>query len=231
MIKYSLVIPCYNEAASINVLLDKINVLLQKKEVQVVLVNNGSIDDTHKVFHLYKPNKKNLKYIRLMNNKGYGYGIIQGLKATDGEIIGWTHADLQTNPLDFLKAIELIDDNFTFVKGNRYGRTFLDYLLTFGMSVFESILFKKKMYDINAQPTVFSKNFFSSLPVPPNDFSLDLFFYFYAIHNDLSIKRFPVFFGARFAGSSSWNTGWLARFKFIRRTIQFSLRLKKEMKS
>jgi glycosyltransferase involved in cell wall biosynthesis len=177
-----------------------------------------------------KPTSVNFKYVIVPENKGYGYGIMLGLKAADGDIIGWTHADLQTNPEDFLKAITFFDANqHSFVKGKRFGRSFMDYFLTFGMSVFETILFKKRMFDINAQPTLFSKQFFKSLPTPPNDFALDLFFYFYAVQKGLTIHRFPVLFGKRFAGTSTWNTGLRARYKFIKRTIEFSLKLKRNM--
>jgi len=229
-IKYSLVIPSYNEASNIPILLKKIQPLLSYKSIQIVLVNNGSLDDTDAVISNLKPKTANFKYLIVPKNKGYGYGIIQGLKVADGDIIGWTHADLQTNPLDFLKAIKFFDvDQHSFVKGKRFGRSLMDYFLTFGMSVFETLLFKKRMFDINAQPTVFSKSFFESLPKPPNDFALDLFFYFHAVQKGLSIHRFPVLFGKRFAGKSKWNTGWRARYKFIKRTVEFSLKLKRSM--
>lgn len=229
-IQYSLVIPCYNEAKNIPVLLKKIKPLLVNKSIQVVMVNNGSTDDSDSVIDKLKPKATNFKYVIVPKNKGYGYGIMQGLKAADGDIIGWTHADLQTNPADFLRAITFFDmDQHSFVKGKRFGRSFMDYFLTFGMSVFETLLFKKRMFDINAQPTVFSKQFFKSLPTPPNDFALDLFFYFHAVQKGLTIHRFPVLFGKRFAGTSTWNTGWLARYKFIKRTIEFSLKLKRNM--
>ena len=229
-IQYSLIIPCYNEAKNIPVLLKKIQPLLVNKSIQVVMVNNGSTDDSDSVIDKLKPKVTNFKYVIVPKNKGYGYGIMQGLKAADGDIIGWTHADLQTNPADFLRAITFFDmDQHSFVKGKRFGRSFMDYFLTFGMSVFETLLFKKRMFDINAQPTVFSKQFFKSLPTPPNDFALDLFFYFHAVQKGLTIHRFPVLFGKRFAGTSTWNTGWLARYKFIKRTIEFSLKLKRNM--
>ena len=229
-IQYSLIIPCYNEAKNIPVLLKKIKPLLVNKSIQVVMVNNGSTDDSDSVIDKLKPKVTNFKYVIVPKNKGYGYGIMQGLKAADGDIIGWTHADLQTNPADFLRAITFFDmDQHSFVKGKRFGRSFMDYFLTFGMSVFETLLFKKRMFDINAQPTVFSKQFFKSLPTPPNDFALDLFFYFHAVQKGLTIHRFPVLFGKRFAGTSTWNTGWLARYKFIKRTIEFSLKLKRNM--
>ena len=104
-IQYSLIIPCYNEAKNIPVLLKKIQPLLDNKSIQVVMVNNGSTDDSHKVISKLKPKVANYKYVIVPENKGYGFGIMQGLNAADGAIIGWTHADLQTNPADFLKAI------------------------------------------------------------------------------------------------------------------------------
>ena len=230
-IYYSLVIPCFNESKNLPVLFDKINVLLKNKRIQVVLVNNGSFDNSHKIILKFKPFSKNFKYLRIKKNLGYGNGILHGLKKSDGEIIGWTHADMQTNPLDFLMAIKFFNNKSNiFVKGKRFGRSPLDYFFTFSMSIFETILFKKKMYDINAQPTVFSKDFFRWLPTPPKDFSFDLFFYLHAMKHGLEIYRFPVYFGKRHFGVSSWNTGWLSRYKFILRTFQFSFELKRGMK-
>ena len=230
-IYYSLVIPCFNESKNLPSLFEKINILLKNKRIQVVLVNNGSFDDSHKIILKLKPYSKNFKYLRIKKNLGYGNGILQGLQKSDGEIIGWTHADMQTDPLDFLKAIKVFNKKSNiFAKGKRYGRSPLDYFFTFSMSVFETILFKRKMFDINAQPTVFSKAFFAKLPLPPKDFSFDLFFYFHALEQGLKIYRFPVYFGKRHFGVSSWNTGWLSRYKFISRTFQFSFDLKRKMK-
>ena len=125
--KFSLVIPCFNEAKNIPVLLKKIQPLLLDKSIQVILVNNGSLDNSDLVINKLKPKAANFKYVIVPKNKGYGYGIMQGLKAADGDIIGWTHADLQTNPADFLKAITFFDINqHSFVKGQRFGRSLMD---------------------------------------------------------------------------------------------------------
>ena len=45
-------------------------------------------------------------YINLEKNLGYGGGILKGLSLCKGEIIGWTHADLQTDPLDCITAFK-----------------------------------------------------------------------------------------------------------------------------
>ena len=59
-----------------------------------------------------------------------------------GEYIGWTHADMQTDPADILKALEIIEreQGLVFVKGNRKGRPLFDVFFTAGMSLFETFI-------------------------------------------------------------------------------------------
>ena len=42
------------------------------------------------------------------------------------------------------------------------------------MGLFETLLFRKFFWDINAQPTLMKKKFYKSLKNIPNDFSIDL---------------------------------------------------------
>jgi hypothetical protein len=99
-----------------------------------------------------------------------------------------------------------------------------------GMALFESILMQTKMWDINAQPTLFHKSFFNSWVEPPHDFSLDLFAYFMAKKKGLVISRFPVLFSDRVHGVSSWNISWPNKYKFIKRTLQYSFLLNTNIK-
>lgn len=229
--KFSLVIPCYNEAANLPLLLERCKELTQRSDVEVILVDNGSTDNTADVLLKLLPNYPGCRSIRVENNQGYGFGIVSGLKAAKGNILGWTHADMQTDPKDALKGLEIYEKQGkeVFVKGKRFGRPFMDSFFTFGMSVFETLLLAKPMWDINAQPTIFSRNFFSACESPPNDFSLDLFMYYQAQKLGYKVHRFPVRFGERAYGVSHWNVNWTAKWKFIRRTIEFSIEMKKKI--
>ena len=117
-------------------------------------------------------------------NQGYGYGILRGLKAASGEFLGWLHADLQFNPSEIEKGIQYIQNNnynnSIFVKGKRTNRPLIDKLFTMGMSLYETIILHTRLSDINAQPTIFSKEFFEKWENPPYDFSLDLYAYYMA---------------------------------------------------
>jgi len=229
--KFSLVIPCYNEAANLPLLLERCKELAVRPDVEVVLVDNGSTDSTTEVLENLLPKYPGCRSIRVEKNQGYGFGIVSGLKAAKGEILGWTHADMQTDPQDALFGLELFGKygDEIFVKGRRYGRPFMDVVFTFGMSIFETILLTRPMWDINAQPTMFSRNFFESWTDPPDDFSLDLYAYYQAQRCGLKVYRFPVRFGERVHGVSHWNVNWAAKRKFIRRTVDFSLQLKKKI--
>lgn len=229
--KFSLVIPCYSEAANLPLLLERCKELAVRPDVEVVLVDNGSTDSTTAVLENLLPKYPGCRSIRVEKNQGYGFGIVSGLKAAKGEILGWTHADMQTDPQDALFGLEIFEKHGDeiFVKGRRYGRPFMDVLFTVGMSIFEAVLLTRPMWDINAQPTMFSRNFFESWTDPPDDFSLDLYAYYQAQRCGLKVYRFPVRFGERAHGVSHWNVNWAAKLKFIRRTVDFSLQLKKKI--
>ncbi len=228
---FSLVIPCYNEAANLPVLLERCKGLAVRPDVEVILVDNGSTDSTAEVLRNLLPKYPWCRSIRIDKNQGYGFGIVTGLRAAEGQILGWTHADMQTDPQDALRGLDLFEkhgDNI-FVKGRRYGRPLMDVVFTVGMSIFETLLLAKPMWDINAQPTIFPRKFFYAWISPPDDFSLDLYAYYQARIIGLKVYRIPVKFGERANGVSHWNVNWAAKCKFIRRTFDFSIRIKKKI--
>ena len=230
--KFSLVIPCYNEGKNIPLLIKKLKDIFKFNDMEIVLVNNGSTDNTKRIMEDCVGDSSNIKVLNIKINKGYGYGILEGLKISQGEILGWTHADLQTDPADCLKALKLFNDletNKLFIKGLRKGRSYSDQFFTFFMSIFEFFILGKLMWDINAQPSLFHRELFEKWIDPPKDFSLDLYAYYKAKTMNYKIKRFPVNFPPRQYGESKWNFSLHSKLKFIKRTILFSLNLKKKI--
>lgn len=234
--KFSLVIPCYNEAKNLPSLVGRCTKLTKASaDIEIILVNNGSKDNSEQVLAELLKDKPQIRTVKVEVNQGYGFGILSGLKAANGEILGWTHADMQTDPNDALEGLKFFLDSKNpekiFVKGKRYGRKLADVVFTVGMSFFETLLMLKPMWDINAQPTMFTKKFFDSWFEPPHDFSLDLFAYYMAKDAGLEVKRFPVLFANRLHGTSHWNVDWKSKVKFIKRTVNYSLELKRKIDS
>ena len=231
--KLSIVVPCYNEEKNIPLILEKFSSVINRDDVEMILVNNGSTDNSEIVLSELIPNYSFARVVNVEVNQGYGFGITSGLNEAKGEFIGYTHADMQTDPADVLKALQIIEQQINpkncYIKGDRKGRPLFDQFFTMGMSAFETIYLGKKLWDINAQPNIFHKSFFESLENIPKDFSLDLYFLYTAQKQGLKVIRFDVVFPERVHGESSWNTGLASKWKFIKRTIDFSMKLKKEL--
>ena len=233
-VKLSIAVPCFNEAKNIPLILERFSNVIHRDDVEVILVNNGSTDHSAKVLDEYLPKYSFARSVDIEVNQGYGHGIVTGLSHAFGEFVGYTHADMQTDPADLLKALDIIEKsdnpkNF-YIKGNRRGRPLSDQFFTTGMSVFESIYLGTNLWDINAQPNIFHSSFFISVKEHcPKDFSLDLYLLYTAKKKGLTVMRFDVYFPERLHGVSTWNTGLSAKWKFIKRTFDFSTKLKKRL--
>ena len=225
-----MIIPCYNEAKNLPLLFERCSKIRSSSDIEIVFVDNGSTDGSGQIMKDLSSHNGAFQVVTVSPNKGYGNGVLAGLRSAKGEILSWTHADLQTDPQDILVGLEVFERSQSkniFVKGRRYGRPFSDLIFTLGMSLFETFLLRKVLFDINAQPNMFSREFFEKWESPPLDFSLDLFAYFCAKKQGLEIHRFPVKFGERAHGVSHWNIDWMSKWRFIKRTIEFSVQLKK----
>jgi len=234
--KFTVVMPCYNEEKNIPLILSRFQTVASKRDdVKLLLVDNGSTDGTAAILAATISQYQFADTLRVPVNKGYGYGILRGLEHCQTDFVGWTHADMQTDPGDIVKALEIVErNNFAtdvYVKGERRGRPLTDSFFTAGMSIFESCFLGSNLWDINAQPNIFHRDFFQIWRNPPEDFALDLYAYYFARQKDLRIIRFDVTFPERIHGQSKWNTGFRSKIKFIQRTLEFSLKLKKNLES
>jgi len=230
----SIIIPVFNEEENIPLIIKEFEKYLNKESFEIIFAaDSGSSEKTKSLIKEYSKKYSFVNFI-IASKRGYGASIFQGLKSAKGEYLCWTHADMQTDPKDTIKAYQLIikqkNPKKSFIKGNRKGRPFFDKFFEFGMSIFETLILRTKLFDINAQPNLFHKSFLKLMTNPPEDFSFDLYVYYLVKLNNYPLKKFQVFFPERLHGESAWNTSIQAKFKFIKRTLDFSFKLKKMLK-
>lgn len=225
----SLVLPCYNEAGNIAALLDAFAAARPAADIELVLVDNGSSDNTAELLRSLLPHFSFARAVTVPENLGYGYGITCGLKTARGLYAGWAHGDLQYSPAEILAAVESLRSaggKRVFLKGLRSARTCADTFFTAGMSLFESLLFGTPLRDINAQPTLFHRSLLENWGGAPRDFLLDLYAYVAAVKSGFGVLRVPVLLREREKGSSSWNRGPGARLRLSLRNIKASIALR-----
>jgi glycosyltransferase involved in cell wall biosynthesis len=227
----SVVIPCYNEEDNIDYIISRSNeIVSSRSDVQIILVDNGSTDNSlNKFKHGLANTNDRIILHEIKKNKGYGFGILSGLKAAKGEVLAWTHADMQTDPLDIITAYEIYLDQSNedlLVKGRRKNRKIIESFFTWGMEIYVLIKLGIRLTDINAQPKLFSRTFYEkTFTNPPHDFSLDLYLLYWANMTG-SIKEFPVLFNKRLYGEAKGGGGFFSRNKLIRRTLRYINKLK-----
>ncbi len=230
--KYSIVIPCYNESENLKNLVATLKKFPKFAETEFILVENGSKDNSKEVFEKLKLDEKHFQKVYVKTNQGYGYGLQQGLKVARGEFVGWLHADLQVSPDDMLKLINYLENEADssqkyFLKGRRKNRSLLDCFFTGSMTIFEFLVFGKKMNDIGAIPVLFNRELLKRLEKAPYDFSIELYTYYQAKKEKYIIKRFKVNMEKRKKGQSSWNKGLKSKIRQSIIIMKDSIKIRK----
>jgi glycosyltransferase involved in cell wall biosynthesis len=231
----SFIIPSYNEQENIirlsNILTD---ILRKYKNIEVIIVDNGSTDKTSRILknhELFKEKKFKLKKIK--KNLGYGHGIVSGVNLASGNIIAWFHADLQTNPYDVVKIInknrKILLNQKVLLSGKRINRSIFDSLFTNLMAKLVNAVFNVDFNDINGQPKIFNKNFKKYLKDSPLDFSLDLFLLLVGRKNNYKIKQVPINWGQRYKGVAKGGGNIFGKIKLIIRTLNYLVKIKKKI--
>lgn len=226
----SVVIPCYNEEDNLPLLFVRVTQFLESLEgAEVILVNNGSKDESLKKMNQFRLDHPhlNLNVCNVKINEGYGNGILRGLDIAKNDILCWTHADLQTDIMDCKKAWELYQNQksntYLLIKGFRTKRRWTEMMLSYGMAFWASLKLRTWLVEVNAQPKLFSKKFYNEVKEnAPLDFSLDLHFHLMAKKKG-KVVTFPVQFLPRIAGEAKGGSGSSLRTKWriIKRTLKY----------
>ena len=235
--KYSIIIPCYNEVDNIDNLIKRIISLQNKYDLEYVLVENGSKDNSKEYFKNYVEGcYSNIKVVYVEVNHGYGYGLQQGMKAVSGDYIGWIHADMQMPPEELMQFFDEIAMHNTeeklFLKGRRTNRSLFDRFFTNGQSIFNSVLFGARLYDVGAIPVLFSRRLLDEMSIDDmaNDFSIELYVYKEAVRLGYRVIRFKVKLLSRERGNSSWNHGIKSKIRQSKVIFKDSLKIKRGVK-
>jgi len=112
MISLSVVMPAKNEARSIKGLVESLTAHFP--EAQVIVVDDGSTDETAKVSR-----EAGAEVLSHPYSKGNGAAIKTGARAAEGEVIVFMDADGQHDPADIFRLIARLDEGFDLVIGAR----------------------------------------------------------------------------------------------------------------
>lgn len=125
MSKLSIIIPAYNEAATIHLILDKIKQVELIKGIQkeVIIVNDCSKDQTEQAIEVYATNNPDFPiiYVKHEVNQGKGAALHTGIAKASGDYLIIQDADLEYDPSEYNQLLKPILDGFAdVVYGSRF---------------------------------------------------------------------------------------------------------------
>jgi len=124
-LRYSIVIPAYNESRRIAGTLDRVlaYVAHQNWDAEIIVVNDGSKDDTPKIIREYERKHSCLRVIDNPGNRGKGYSVRNGVLAAQGQLILFTDADLSAPIEEAGKLFQAISAGADVAIGSRWLRS------------------------------------------------------------------------------------------------------------
>lgn len=112
-IQVSIIIPTFNRQKSLIRTLDSLFAqTFPQENFEIILVNDGSTDDTEKIILDLKKNHRNISYIKQSNN-GIASARNQGIINSKGDIIGFTDDDCTVDSFWIQRAVQSLK-NTTF---------------------------------------------------------------------------------------------------------------------
>ena len=106
----SLVVPCYNEGLTIGTTMPPLAAAFMNAgvDLEMILVDNGSSDNTSEVIDSLIARGLPIQKGIVRVNRGYGLGVLTGLRMARGKSVGFICADGQVGPKEALEVYQLL---------------------------------------------------------------------------------------------------------------------------
>ncbi len=206
--KLTVVIPAFNEAKNIETTVNEVTSYLTRKgcDYEIIIVDDGSDDDTLDIVKRYKAinSNGNIKILENISNRGKGYAVRNGIMQAAGDYILFMDADNSTRIFELERMLPGFQDGYDIVIGSRrlknipgdivISQPSYRHILGEIYIYLSRLFFKIGVRDYNCGFKLFTNNvakkIFSKQRM--DDWSFDLETLFLVEKYNLKIKEMPV---------------------------------------
>lgn len=185
--KLSIIIPVFNEEKTISEIIERVvAVEIPRVEKQIIIVNDGSTDNTRSNIKNKISKIRNIKLINHAINQGKGAAVKIGIRNTIGDYIIIQDADLEYNPEDIKKLVKpALDGASEVVYGTRLKRLpslsreertpqfLLHYIGNKFLSLLTSILYGQWITDMETCYKLFPKQAVENMKLNARGFEFE----------------------------------------------------------
>jgi glycosyltransferase involved in cell wall biosynthesis len=173
----SVIMPCYNEAATLLEIVSKVRAVNLEK--QIIAVDDHSTDKTYDLLRQEAAHDPTMIVVRHPINRGKGAAVRSGLARASGEIVIIQDADLEYDPEDYYELIRPIaEGRVNVVFGSRFlgrhtGMYFWNALGNKSLTFLTNFLFNCWLSDMETCYKVMRTDIMRDLQLQSNDFRLE----------------------------------------------------------
>ncbi|MEO7794163.1 MAG: glycosyltransferase, partial [Thermoanaerobaculia bacterium] len=231
-VKLSVIVPVYNERYLVRDLLARVLAVEDPciAELEVVVVDDGSIDGTREVLREVATREPRVRYIEHPHNMGKGAAVRTGIAAATGDLTLFQDADLEYDPNDYPRLIRpILEDGADVVYGSRfltadrrrvlrYRHSRINRLLTWMSNLFTDL----DLTDMETCYKLFRTELLKSIPLRSNDFALEPEITAKIAKRGFRIFEVPISYIGR-TQLEGKKIGWLDGFKAVGTMLRFWL--------
>ena len=226
--KLSIVIPVYNEAATISQIVDMVRSVDVGMDKEILLVDDCSRDGTRDVLEKMGKEQTDLKVLFHEVNQGKGAALRTGFTAATGDVVLIQDADLEYDPKEYPRLLQpIVEGHADVVYGSRFlgGGAhrvvfYWHYLGNRLLTTLSNMTTNLNLTDMEVCYKVFKRAVIQSIPLKENRFGFEVEITAKIAKRKLKIYEVPIsYYGRDY--SEGKKIGWKDGFSALRCIVKY----------